>query len=263
VQKINKSNCKEVLDFIQSEAVYNVYILGDLHHYGFENDFLSLYVTSGTSNRPRGVLMHYRDNFVYYANSGVSPSEKLLSYLSINFKNHSCISGKSSCIAELNRFLKFSNERVTILMLATLQDKSDLIFPHPLQLGIGEIKELTRFFTKIPEFRHKYAEVNLTMERLEQNFKENRVFAIKDGYEINATVTLTAETKSDAVITDVATLPQLRGTGLARRLLSAVLDLLSFEGKSRIILYVDSINATMLYSSVGFRQIGNYSTLRK
>jgi len=66
IRKLGFDDKDEVLDFLCVEAAFNLFLIGDIECYGFENEnvvFLGSYDDVGKMN---GVLLKFHENFIPY-----------------------------------------------------------------------------------------------------------------------------------------------------------------------------------------------------
>lgn len=87
-----------------------------------------------------------------------------------------------------------------------------------------------------------------------------RTYYVEQDGKVIATASTSAENSQSAMIVGVATHPDYRRQGLARRLVAQLCNDLLAEGKS-LCLFYDNPKAAEIYEDLGFRRIGAWRML--
>ena len=67
IRVLDESDRTVLLKYLYKEPSLNIFIIGDIEAYGFENDFQTLYGEFDEVGKYISVLLFYRDNCVFYS----------------------------------------------------------------------------------------------------------------------------------------------------------------------------------------------------
>ena len=92
IKKLTNDDKLKCLDFLYQEPEYNIFPIGDIEAYGFEEDFQQVYGEFDQEMNLLSILLFYRKNMIYYA-----PNHRLnLEYMMvIQRKSFQFFSGKT------------------------------------------------------------------------------------------------------------------------------------------------------------------------
>ena len=120
--KVDDTYHSKVINYLKREADFNLFIIGDIERYGYDNYFLDIWADINKKGRIEGVLLRYFEYLIFYAQGKFNIDE--FANL-INSLNYIEISGK---------LVVFSNSSISSYNLATL-----LILPNLIFLGLSSI----------------------------------------------------------------------------------------------------------------------------
>jgi len=262
IRKLIEIDRQKVLDYLYVSPSLNIFIIGDIESFGFENDFQTIYGQFDDDNNYLSVLLFYRENVVFYSHIDHFDTAWLKILNNYNF-------------------LYFSGRKTLI----------DLIYPHLVgfeykEMYFAEAKELTGEFV---------SNDNLTITKMETqedaillyNFlktitefgvdKQNKdsfikskmsskimgvTYFIKEEGKIISTVAATAETTKNAMIIGVATASKARNRGLASYLMSYLMKEY-FTKDKYLCLFYDNPLAGAIYKRLGFRDTEKWVMINK
>jgi len=254
---------EQVLGLLAPESALNLFIIGDVENNGFGQEFQQLWGDFEATGRLRAVLLRYYGSFIPYA-----PGEFELDGLAEVLIGHrdriTAFSGIDRVIRPFETYpgLLPENARKRTLSFLELRGGDRLVGPEGGGLGGQAFRAGP---DDVPAYLRLWVEVN-GLERsdeLERSHRREieqgagRVYLLRQGDRVVATVKTTAETSSGAIITGVTTHPAFRSRGLATSLLVLLCRELLGEGK-RPCLFYDNPDAGGIYRRLGFTDAGTW-----
>jgi len=251
------------MGLLAPESTVNLFIIGDVENNGFGQEFQQLWGDFEATGRLRAVLLRYYGSFIPYA-----PGEFELDGLAEVLIGHrdriTAFSGIDRVILPFETYpgLLPENARKRTLSFLELRGGDRLAGPEGGGLGGQAFRAGP---DDVPGYLRLWEEVN-GLERsdeLERSHRREieqgtgRVYLLRQGDRVVATVKTTAETSSGAVITGVTTHPAFRRRGLATSLLVILCQELLGEGKRPCLIY-DNPEAGGIYRRLGFTDAGTW-----
>lgn len=261
IVKLKEEHRMGLMKLLHQDPDYNLYMIGDVENYGFDEDFQDVWGNVVDGNIT-SVLLRYHVFFMYY-----SPfTEEVTEYAEI-MKHHDqfeVLSGKMECVS---RFIqKIEYRKLRELHLAKL-DEQDFHVTGDISrvrtATLDDIPEIYELYGKIDEFNV----ASLDMERLALPLRTGTgriVYLRGEGGggkdRIISSVATTAETSTTAVLVGLMTDPNVRGKGHAMLCMEKICNDLMRERKQVYLTY-DNPDAGRIYRNVGFREIGRWGML--
>ncbi len=249
---LTKKDHDIVWNFLKAEASINLYAIGNIENFGYNQEFQQLWgwFEEGIL---RATMMRYYSHFMYYAKKTI-PIEPFVHIIQ-DFNEAYILSGKTKLVEPFEQFLESTllPRRDTYFSeWIASRNEHTVLDAHVIQADIEDIDDILSLESKVPEF----GSMNTTYEMIEQTFysKTGRTFFIKENGKMIASVSTEAENSLSAMIIGVCTHPNYRGRGLASRILSHVLTILSQEGKI-VCLFYNNPSAGTIYKRLGFYDI--------
>ena len=110
IRKLTENDRKITLEFLSDESAINLFIIGDIECFGFNEDFQDLWGAFNDSDQLEGVLLRFNESYI--------PYYKDLNFDSTDFKNiitddsrKKIISGKESIVKQFRGILKNPKEK--------------------------------------------------------------------------------------------------------------------------------------------------------
>ncbi|MFK5882719.1 MAG: GNAT family N-acetyltransferase [Candidatus Izemoplasma sp.] len=262
IRVLKESDRELLLRYLDKQPSLNIFIIGDVEAFGFENDFQTLYAEFDKKGKYLSVLLFYRDNCVYYSHIDYFNKDWLKI---MNNHNFNFFSGKESLMNLLYKYLPNFT-------------KSDMYFAEATNsVNINEYD-----FSNILEFKNendagKLYDCLLTINEFSVD-RENRdsyiksrmasmsmgvSYFIKEDGVIVSTVATTAETTKAAMVVAVATLKVGRQKGYASKLMVYLMNEYIVNRKKYLCLFYDNPEAGKIYKRLGFKDIDKWSLLKK
>lgn len=256
IRKLSEQDRQQVMEFLSEEPSINLFIIGDIEAFGFEEEFQELWGQYNDEAELEGVLLRYHENFIpYYKDTTVD----MTGFKDIVLKNDgkTFMSGKESVLQYFSSLLPNHNVKSTYFC----EMKEQL---HTHQDGNGTIKiatvedagRISNLLLQIVEFNTAAADVERIAHKILT--KTGRIYYIEneEGEMITIAQT-TAENSRSAMVVGVATLEAYRGKGLVSQCLSKLCEDMLAEGKS-LCLFYDNPKAGKIYHKLGFQTIDNW-----
>lgn len=261
IRRLDENDRTQVLEYLNQDPSLNIFIIGDIEHFGFDNDFQTTFGEFNERGDYESVLLFYRKNLVYYshkeqfntaylpimetfefdyANAGARLAKLLHEYLP-QYKY------KEMYFAEARKFNE--KEAVNDLEIKSLKTSD-------------EASKLYDLLTEIDEFgvdgQTKEAFIEDKMKGLETGCT---LFIEEDG-KLISTATATAETTTSAMVVGVATSRLHRKKGLASKLMTSLMDTY-FTKNKYLCLFYDNPKAGKIYHRLGFENIDKWVMMVK
>ncbi len=247
----------QTLTFVAKKPAENLFIIGDIEMYGFDNPIQTLWGDFTTSGDLRAVLLKYDSNYIVYA-----PAEFDAEGIAAIINNDTAfefISGIEYIVEQLKPFLTVQPSNPRVLFYAKCEQAKDLaIVPKTVQVKKALPNDAPRIIEQmvaIPEF--STSAHNIEQKRTSLQNGSARTYYIEDENSIVSSASSTAENSQSAMIVGVATLANHQNKGLASYCMSALCSELLKEGKM-LCLFYDNPTAGALYKRIGFKDIGKW-----
>ena len=114
IKLLQEKDRTNVLDFLYQDAVYNIFIVGDIEAFGFDNQFQHFYAEIDTNGIYKSVFLRYYQSAVYYSVSSIFNKDYLMVFEKEPF---SFLSGKPKLLEPLIPYLNNFNKFQMYLLL--------------------------------------------------------------------------------------------------------------------------------------------------
>ena len=264
MQKLTETDRQQAFDYVMQEPEFNLFIIGDLENFGFENENVEIF-----ANEVRGnydcLLLRYMDNYIIYSHHLAYDAEKVATFLS--GKEINCINGKGDIVEKLlpyfpDRFVE--NTYMSRLNKVMVQQNT------PANVEVRRLQpenaaDIISLYLEIEEFRDNYSDdVKKGVKEVRFNLENGgRSYGTYLNGKLMSVASTTAENSVSAMVVGVATLPNTRKMGLASSLVAKICKDFLCEGKQFLCLFYDNPAAGSIYRKIGFTELGNYIMLKK
>jgi hypothetical protein len=261
VKQLRKEDNTHVMEFLNQEPEYNIFIIGDIEQFGYDSDFQTVW-GEYEEDELVAVLLQYKTNIVYYApmKRDIEPFKKVLEDMDFNILN-----GRKEVIEVFEDYFKdwsikdmffcslreFVKEDLNTNDVYLLQSYDDFCDELDLMNSIEEFS--------MREEKEKYAKHNSELAQ-----KGQRVtYAMRVDGELVSAASVVAENSVNGMVVGVATKKDCRGKGLASVVMNKLCDeFLNKRGKS-LCLFFDNPKAGSIYHRLGYKDIGMYRMYTK
>ncbi len=254
ILKIDSSYNDKLKEYLKKEVDFNMFILGDIERYGYDNYFLDIWMEISNGNI-RGVLLRYFEYLIFYSQGKFNVKE--FSKL-INNMGYSEISGKSEALEILKPYINVSKERR--VKFCSLENNEQIFVEEKKykirKIKFGNISKIVKLYEMIDEFE------NTTIENIKNGLKTGRGYCIEIDKKVVAMAKSTLESDTHAMIVGVGTHPNYRNQGLATKCIIKICRELVEENKKPCLFY-DNEEAGKIYRKIGFIEKGNWSIYYK
>ncbi|GAB6877190.1 GNAT family N-acetyltransferase [Thermaerobacter litoralis] len=269
IRLLTEADRQATLEFLAAESAFNLFILADIHNYGFAIDFQQVWGDFSAGGRLRAVLLRYFRNFIPYGRDGFD-AEGLARIIQRRVGeedgNRWEVSGKTDVVERLRPYTRhiLDWDRRRSLYFAELASDGSLrglrqalpgdVKLHRMQPGdvslVGELYRRIAEFRTFDEGAERELHHSLATEAARGYWLEH------DGRAV-AAVKTAAENPYSAMVVGVATDPDFRRRGFATQLMVRLCEEVLAEGK-RLCLFYDNPAAGAIYKRLGFRDIGTW-----
>lgn len=261
IRLLTENDRDAVLEYLYRDPAYNIFIIGDIETFGFDEPFQRVYAECDDEGTFLSVFLRYRDNAIYYADT----LRFNKAYLPIFKKDpFSFISGKTDLMNLINPYLNAYKKYHTyfceaktynldyevqseIKRMTTLEDAHKI---YDLISSVEEFSEFTQDKENYADAKMKSIAMGVTLY-LEENGKAL------------STVATTAETSQNAMVVAVATHEDARNKGYASRLMKALMYEYLVKKHKHLCLFYDNPGAGKIYHRLGFELIGTWDMYKK
>ncbi len=263
IRKLTSEDKKMLMDFLNKEPEYNLYIIGDVNNFGFDGVYSSVYGEFRDSELYSVVSQNYL-HLVYYA-SDTDFNEDWLEIL--NRFEFYFLSGKAELIRPIQRYfpdmwddkLDFAKsttfteeDGVSYEFVRIMKTREEALMIYDM---LSQIEELDTVGMKT---REEFADYLL------RHSGENGTTAyIMEDDQIVASASAVFESDLSAMIVGVGTDKNYRGRGYGKKVMHYLMNLYVNEKKKTLCLYYDDDRAKALYDKLGFVDVGDWIMLIK
>lgn len=259
IRKLNSTDNEQVMNFITEEPEFNLFIIGDIENYGYDENFQTLW-GGFIEDELKGILLRYYESYITYSYN----QEILKAFAPIIAEKGKIVSGKKEIIDDLKKYLSedlIKKERNEFF--ASLRElNSDINLNKQYEIEKAKVDDVDRLLNLMKQIE-EFNDLSSNREAKKNEFKNNngRAYYIEDkqGHMIS-TAGATAENSESAMIVGVATLPDYRQTGLATFCVYELCKDLLTEGKIPCLFY-DNPDAGSIYRRIGFEEIGKWDMI--
>ncbi|WP_052124241.1 GNAT family N-acetyltransferase [Ureibacillus manganicus] len=247
--------------FVSKKPAENLFIIGDVEVYGFEQDFQKLWGGFNDVGELDAVLLKWEGTYIPYAEGKYDVE----GFANIMLADPSMreLSGLKEVVEPLKALIpkKLNTENQFYYAKCTdptvMKRDEDLEY---IQLMANEdIVELVELLKSIPEFQSS----NITVESKERALKDGtgKTYFVRVDGKIVSTASTTAENKHSAMVVGVATREDYKRKGYASDIMIKLCKELLAEGKE-LCLFYDNPEAGKIYKRLGFEDIGFWNMYR-
>ncbi|MEH6891934.1 GNAT family N-acetyltransferase [Bacillus sp. JJ864] len=260
IRKLTKHDHEQVITFLKNEAAFNLFLIGDIEAFGYDQDFQELWGQFTIENELHAVLLRFHDSFIAYAQNSFQPEVFINQFL--NYE-HIKLSGKSEIIEQFENItsLKLGKKLQTYFCECTTV-KQLVKDTSKEGIKIATLEDVDRIMylrTQITEFALADNSGKLLRQAIETN--TGRTYYIENNGEILACASTSAENSLSAMVVGVCTHPNHRGKGYASQIVSKmILDFIA-EGRT-LCLFYSNPDAGRIYKRLGFEDIGTWTMYR-
>ena len=257
--KLNEGLRTSLYEFIKKEAEINLFIIGDVELFGFDKDFQEVWAQLDRDMSYRAVLLRYKTHFVFYA-----PSTEYNAFgfsdIIKSYDDRFDLSGKREILSALLEKLECKKIREQYFSKLSSKEELRKLDSHYIMESpsVKDAEEIYSLRGQIVEFNDFKTTIENTREVLKGEM--GRYFVIRLEGKIVSAASTTAENSMSAMVVSVMTHPEYRKRGLAGACVQKICEELLGEGKG-LCLFYDNPRAGSVYRKLGFKEIGQWSSV--
>jgi N-acetylglutamate synthase-like GNAT family acetyltransferase len=251
IRPLGETDREALLGLIMAAPQYNMYMLGNLHAYGFGADFCE-YFGDVVDGEIRGVLSRYETGWLVYGRAGADWAG-----LGHILDSHPMRAQRlQDNPGGIESFLPYVHNYVGTFVEETfMQLPNGALKVQPVPEGFVIRKATLDNLATLVRLFADAGDMTRTPAGIERPLRERRVWvALKEGEAVSAALT-NAETKTTAMIGGVFTAAEWRGHGLSQAVCSRLCEEL-IEQQLQPVLYWKNPAAGHVYAKLGFQTIG-------
>ncbi|WP_067840476.1 GNAT family N-acetyltransferase [Amphibacillus sediminis] len=260
IRKLTTADDHAVKALIMQKPAENLFIIGDVEAFGYEQSFQELWGDFDQAGQLRAVLLRYEENYIPFSLTEFDAQG--FAEIINQSKAKPTLSGLKEITEQVIPYLAIEDSKPRQLYYAKCtnldaipQVNTDCVQP----LTIADIDKWVDFLTDVPEFADSAISAEAKKRDLEQGV--GRVYYIEADQKVISTVSTAAENSKSAMVVAVATAQAYKGQGLATLCLTRLIKDLIAEGKE-LCLFYDNPVAGKLYKKLGFKDIGYWMLYR-
>lgn len=257
--KLEEKHRKQLLDFLSEEPEINLFIIGDIENYGFNNEMQDVWASFDTEENIEAVLLRYRVNFIPYFKNLDFDFKAFIEIIN-TYEGKRFISAKKSIADLFEKKLEIKKKKEMYFCALNTDVKLETEFSFEIKKAEkSDCKNIASFLDNIPEFISEYDRETALKNKIENN--AGRIFFTTNQQgEIISTAITDAENKYSAMVMGVATDTAYRNQGRTSQCVSILCRELLDEGKS-LCLFYDNPKAGRIYKRLGFEDIEKWTML--
>ncbi|MCA1319300.1 GNAT family N-acetyltransferase [Bacillus tianshenii] len=258
IRQLTEADHAICYELVKEQAAENLFIIGDIEAYGYEQDFQKLWGDFDENGELRAVLLKYQENFIPYAKPQRDFDVKGFTEIMLSDPDFSMMSGLKDITGKLEPFLsdRLKRKRETYYAKCTKLNSAtteNVSTAEVCQAIAEDAEDLVEMLNGVPEFSDSI----ITVERKRRGIENgsSRSFFIKEDGRMVSTASTTAENSLSAMVVGVATLLEYKKKGYATQCMVKLCHQLLQEGKE-LCLFYDNPAAGVIYKRIGFQDIG-------
>ncbi|AIQ53120.1 GNAT family N-acetyltransferase [Paenibacillus sp. FSL R7-0331] len=262
IRRLYEADRERVMELAGRNPSINLFIIGDVENFGFEQEFMELWGECDSPDGPlQAVLLRFYDSYLPYAD-GAFDAEGLAELIRRNSRAE-MISGDAGVVEAFKGKVPVREEKR--MLFAELKEMNERISSSaavPLafkKATVNDVEAVCTLTDQIEEFAGSTENSRKSLRTALESGTGRTFFAEQDG-QVIAVASTTAENSLSAMIVGVATHPDYRGRGLAGNMVAQLCADLLAEGKS-LCLFYDNPQAGVIYERLGFQTIGSWTML--
>lgn len=254
IRKLTEKDKTVLMDYVKKEKELNLFVIGDVENYGFDEDFQKVWGEFNDKGEIIGILLKFYENCIVYSRDNFDIKGFLDIMKEENFK---LLSGEKSIVEKFEKYHHFTSKRDTYFCKLDndLKLKNTEILKKVKEVGIDDVEDIFKLYNLIKEFGNLSS-----LESMKRKYRDKtgRGYCIKENGELVSVAQTTAENSTSAMVIGVCTHPDYRRRGYASACMIKLCKELLAEDKS-LCLFYDNPKAGKIYKELGFIDIGIWS----
>lgn len=255
IRRLNQSDHEVCFDLLKTRSAENLFIIGDIEAYGYDQKFQKLWGEFNNSGELIAVLLKYEENYIPFATESFN-AEGFAEIIS-NDPAFKFMSGLKEITEKIEPYIdkQLKTKRQTYYAKCTrlTSNKNNVDFSNVQRAFPNDAEAIVELLNSVPEFSDSI----ITVERKRRTLTDGTsrsFFIMEDGIMVS-TASTAAENSLSAMVVGVATLANYKKRGHATKCMLKLGSQLLLEGKE-LCLFYDNPAAGAIYKRIGFEDIG-------
>ncbi|WP_243292280.1 GNAT family N-acetyltransferase [Bacillus sp. FJAT-47783] len=258
IRQLTEQDYEICYSFVSEKPSENLFIIGDIEAFGFEQDFQKLWGEFDNAGNLVAVLLKYYDNYIAYAPGDFNA--KGFAQIINEDPQFAMISGLEHTTRNIHPYINTQVKKKRALYYAKLdalnQMENSYPFPEVKELKVEEVQRLMDLYKQIPEFENAGRDGGKGHKNSMEKGVARTYYIERDG-EIVSAASTTAENSQSAMIVGVCTLKAYKRKGMATTILTKLCTDMLNTGRT-LCLFYDNPDAGTIYKRIGFQDIGKW-----
>ncbi|WP_283152899.1 GNAT family N-acetyltransferase [Guptibacillus hwajinpoensis] len=252
IRRLTENDHLQCLSLLTPHAAENLFILGDIEAYGYDQPFQKLWGDFLEDGTLRAVLLKYEKNYIPFAPDDFDAKGfgKVISEDS----DFLMMSGLKRVTSQIQPFVSHSFRSSRELFYAKCESTNELALDNNSNVQVASSLDLSHIHSLHEQIGEFDSSETVEEKRRNQEKGVSRTYFIEeDGKPVSAASTA-AENSQSAMIVGVCTLANYKRKGYASKCTSKLCYDVLKEGKV-LCLFYDNPEAGNIYKRIGFQDI--------
>lgn len=260
IRRLTAQDHEAVMALVQPKAAENVFLIGDIEAYGYDDAIQTIW-GEFEGEALIAVLLRYDSNYIPYATGtfNVDAFGQIIMQHEGPFEVSGLAHLVKPIIAQIDCAIIQQKDTYYAACYALAYEPNDSNLQAVERLTAADYAEEVEMLLSIPEFKH--AQISVAARQRAAQYKTGRTYIMRQGGQIVASASTTAENSQSAMIVGVGTKPGYTRQGYATYCMEKLCGELLAEGKS-LCLFYDNPVAGKIYKRLGFEDIGMWTMVR-
>jgi predicted GNAT family acetyltransferase len=260
IRKLKETDNVAVMNFLSVEPSMNLFIIGDLEAFGYNNDFQDLWGQFSVNGDLVAVLLRFHSSFIPYAKTEDFDVDGFAAIMN-SFSGEKILSGKSDVVSKFDGFEELTSGKKQVMHFAECLSSDKFETPsHTVKMAtIDDVDSILQLRENIEEFTTTNSSRTMLLQSLETG--TGRTYYLEQDGVMVASASTAAENSLSAMIVGVCTHKDYRRKGFATTVMHQLFKDVMDEGKV-LCLFYNNPEAGSIYKRLGFNDIGLWTMYR-
>lgn len=252
----NAGDQKELLAYLEQEAVCNTFVIADIINYGFEQDFQIVYKQTEDERKIQAIYLKFYNNFIIAGDADFIDMTFIQDYIAK--EQPAVIMGKAAIIQKVHQQQPAYNIQIKPLYSINSHTSESGQEITVTQASLQDVDRIHEFLMSLDEMKSFYGSKDMIESRIRTG--DGRHYFIEQEGRIVAHANSTATNPYTVMIGGVGTVPDKRGLGLAKILVNKLTAEIMDAGKQPC-LFCKPEQEHNLYVDLGFKVTGEWAVM--
>lgn len=253
IRRLDKNDHEQCMELLKPKAAENLFILGDIEAYGYDQDFQKLWGDFDEKGNLRAVLLKFYKNYIPYAADANFDHEGLASVISKDPEFRS-LNGLKNVTSLLLPWIRQKQIDCRELYYSKCDQLQELATSWQVKIaGVQDIDRVMDLYRQVSSF----VDINPVAKRIDMENGVARTYYIEVDGQMVSSASTAAENTMSAMIVGVCTLEAYEKKGMASACVYQLCRDVMAEGKE-LCLFYDNPDAGRIYERLGFKCIDKW-----